>query len=160
MFSFFYIFDVYFNCNFDFLYRWWQIIKRSAVLITKKSRCGRVMMNEWLIMNYLKYIDCFYNECCTCCTGNITESTLHNRQLHRNFPRGVVSDAYKWRRYFCDGVCPLLFPMIVKKVELFMTNRLSPVGIGRQNVLPSTISLICIRGTKKYEVTCFQIVFR
>ena len=37
-----------FNCNFDFFYQWWQIIKRNVVLFTKKVRCGRVMMNEWL----------------------------------------------------------------------------------------------------------------
>ena len=34
-------------------YQWWQIIKLNAVLFTKKSRCGRVMMNEWLIMSGL-----------------------------------------------------------------------------------------------------------
>ena len=32
-----------------FFCQWWQIIKRNTILFTKKTRCGRVMMNEWLI---------------------------------------------------------------------------------------------------------------
>ena len=36
-----------------FFNQWWQIIKQNAVLSTKKSRCKRVMMNEWLIMSGL-----------------------------------------------------------------------------------------------------------
>ena len=36
-----------------YFFQWWQIIKRNAVLFTKKSRCARVMMNEWLIMSVL-----------------------------------------------------------------------------------------------------------
>ena len=43
----------FFFFNFDFFYQWWQIIKRNAVLFTKKLRCGRVMVNEWLIMSGL-----------------------------------------------------------------------------------------------------------
>ena len=34
-----------------FFNQWWQIIKRNAVLFTKKLRSGKVMMNEWLIMS-------------------------------------------------------------------------------------------------------------
>ena len=44
-----------FNCNFDFFNQWWQIIKRNAVLFTKKLRSGKVMMNEWLIMSGFIY---------------------------------------------------------------------------------------------------------
>ena len=47
-------FQFFFNCNLDFFYQWQQIIKRNMVLFTKKSRCGWVMMNEWLIMSGLK----------------------------------------------------------------------------------------------------------
>ena len=43
-----------FNCNFDFFYHWWQIIKWNAVFFTKNLRCGQVMMNEWLIISGLK----------------------------------------------------------------------------------------------------------
>ena len=42
-----------FNCNFDFFYQWWQIIKRNLVLFPKKSRYWRVRIDEWLIMNGL-----------------------------------------------------------------------------------------------------------
>ena len=48
--------NFFFNWNLDFCYQWWQIIKRNAVLFTKKSRYGRVMMNEWLIMSGLMWL--------------------------------------------------------------------------------------------------------
>ena len=38
-----------------FFNQWWQIIKRNAVLFTKKLRSGKVMMNEWLIMSGFIY---------------------------------------------------------------------------------------------------------
>ena len=48
-----------FNCNFDFCYQWWQIVKWNMVLFTKKSRCGWVMMNKWFIMSGLTYNENF-----------------------------------------------------------------------------------------------------
>ena len=42
-----------FNWNFHFFNQWSQIIKRNAILFTKNSGCGRVTINEWLIMSDL-----------------------------------------------------------------------------------------------------------
>ena len=44
-----------FNCNFDFFYQWWQIIKRNVVLFTKKKRL-RVGGDERMIMSGLIYV--------------------------------------------------------------------------------------------------------
>ena len=44
----------FFNCNFDFFYQQWQIIKQNTILFMKKLWCRQVMMNKWLIMSVLK----------------------------------------------------------------------------------------------------------